>query len=54
MRLPVVIAEIEGELELRLRGTGDYAGISGGGRGAGVTLAYGSTKARFEGFLSPK
>jgi hypothetical protein len=37
-----------------IRGTGDYTGISGGGRGAGVTLANGSAKARFEGFLGPK
>ena len=36
-----------------IRGTGDYAGLSGGGRGAGVDLG-GSTKAQFEGFLSPR
>jgi hypothetical protein len=37
-----------------IRGTGDYAGLSGGGRGAGVEMANGNTKAQFEGFLSPK
>ena len=37
-----------------IRGTGAYAGLSGGGRVAGVSLANGSTKAQFEGFLSPK
>jgi hypothetical protein len=37
-----------------IRGTGAYAGLSGGGRVAGVSLANGNTKARFEGFLSPK
>ncbi len=37
-----------------ISGTGDYAGLAGGGRGAGVALANGSTKAQFEGFLSPK
>jgi hypothetical protein len=36
-----------------IRGTGDYAGLSGGGRAAGVDLG-GSTKAQFEGFLSPR
>jgi hypothetical protein len=36
-----------------IRGTGDYAGLSGGGRGAGVDLG-GSTKAQLEGFLSPR
>jgi hypothetical protein len=36
-----------------IRGTGDYAGLSGGGRGAGVDLGNG-TKSRFEGFLGPK
>jgi hypothetical protein len=36
-----------------IRGTGVYAGLSGGGRGAGVDLG-GSTKAQFQGFLSPK
>jgi hypothetical protein len=37
-----------------LRGTGAYAGLSGGGRGAGVQLANGNGKSRFEGFLSLK
>ncbi len=37
-----------------IRATGDYAGLAGGGRGAGVTLANGFTKSQFEGFLSPK
>ncbi len=37
-----------------IRGTGQYAGLSGGGRGAGVSPPNGSTRARFEGFLSPK
>jgi hypothetical protein len=37
-----------------IRGTGAYAGLAGGGRGAGITLADGTTKAQFEGFLSPK
>jgi hypothetical protein len=36
-----------------IRGTGDYAGLSGGGRAAGVDLG-GSTKAQFEGFLGPR
>jgi hypothetical protein len=37
-----------------VRGTGDYAGLTGGGRGAGVMLQNGITKAQFEGFLSSK
>jgi hypothetical protein len=37
-----------------VRGTGAYAGLSGGGRAAGVQLANGSGKSRFEGFLSLK
>ena len=37
-----------------IRGTGAYAGLSGGGRVAGVQLANGTAKAQFEGFLSPK
>jgi hypothetical protein len=37
-----------------IHGTGAYAGLAGGGRGAGVTLADSATKAQFEGFLSPK
>ena len=39
-----------------IRGTGAYAGLVGGGRGAGVDLgdATGTTKAQFEGFLSSR
>jgi hypothetical protein len=37
-----------------IRGTGDYAGLSGGGRRAGVMLPNGSVKSQFEGFLSAK
>jgi hypothetical protein len=37
-----------------IRATGDYAGLSGGGRGAGVTPRNGNGKSRFEGFLGPK
>jgi hypothetical protein len=37
-----------------IRGTGDYAGLAGGGLGAGVSLANGNTKAQFQGFLSSK
>jgi hypothetical protein len=37
-----------------VRGTGDYAGFSGGGSGAGVELANGNAKTLFQGFLSPK
>ena len=37
-----------------IRGTGAYAGLSGGGRVAGVSLANGNTKAQFEGLLSSK
>jgi len=37
-----------------IRGTGQYAGLAGGGRGAGISFPTGITKARFEGFLSPK
>jgi hypothetical protein len=36
-----------------ISGTGDYAGLSGGGRGAGAMLPNGIGKSRFEGFLSP-
>jgi hypothetical protein len=36
-----------------VRGTGDYAGISGGGRAAGIMLADGSAKSTFEGFITP-
>ena len=35
-----------------VRGTGAYAGLTGGGRVAGVQLADGSTKSQFQGFLS--
>lgn len=34
--------------------TGNYAGLAGGGRGAGVQLVNGNTKAQFDGFLSAK
>ena len=37
-----------------IRGTGAYAGLSGGGRVAGVQPTNGNTKAQFEGFLSSK
>ena len=39
-----------------IRGTGAYAGLAGGGRGAGVDLgdAAGTTKAQFEGLLHSK
>jgi hypothetical protein len=37
-----------------IRGTGDYAKLSGGGRRAGVMLPNGSVQSQFEGFLSPK
>lgn len=37
-----------------VRGTGAYAGISGGGQGGGVQLAGGEAKAQFEGFLNAK
>ena len=37
-----------------IRATGDYVGLSGGGRGAGVSLPDGTGKSRFEGFLGPK
>jgi len=39
-----------------IRGTGAYAGLAGGGRGAGVDLgaAAGTTKAQFQGFLRSK
>jgi hypothetical protein len=35
-----------------IRGTGAYAGLAGGGGGAGVMLADGKTKAQFEGYLA--
>ena len=37
-----------------IRGTGAYAGASGGGRRAGVQLPNGSVNSRFEGFLTTK
>ena len=37
-----------------VRGTGAYAGLSGGGRGAGTAPASGDGKSQFEGFLGPK
>jgi hypothetical protein len=37
-----------------IRGTGDYAGLSGGGRRAGVQLPNGTVNSRFEGFLNPR
>lgn len=35
-----------------IRGTGDRAGLSGGGLGAGVSLANGNGRTQSEGFLS--
>ena len=37
-----------------IRGTGAYAGLTGGGGAAGFQLANGKSKAQFEGFLSLK
>ncbi len=37
-----------------VRGTGDYAGLSGSGRKAGIQLPNGTFKWRDEGFVSPK
>jgi hypothetical protein len=37
-----------------VRATGDYAGLSGGGRQAGIHLANGNMKVQLEGFLSSK
>jgi len=37
-----------------ISGTGQYAGLVGGGRGAGVAPPAGDTNARFEGFLTQK
>jgi hypothetical protein len=34
--------------------TGAYAGLTGGGGAAGVSLPIGNTNAKFEGFLNPK
>lgn len=48
--IPAGVAIFTGTWKV-IRGTGAYAGLSGGGRGAGVTP---DAKSRFEGFLSPK
>jgi hypothetical protein len=37
-----------------IRGTGDYARLSGGGIGAGVSLANGNGRTQFEGLLSAR
>jgi hypothetical protein len=37
-----------------VRATGEYAGLSGDGREAGIHLANGNMKVRYEGFLSSK
>ena len=37
-----------------IRGTGVYAGLSGGGRLAGLQFANGTAKAQFQGFLNSK
>ena len=37
-----------------ISGTGVYAGLSGGGRGAGVQLPNGNERSQFEGFVGPK
>jgi hypothetical protein len=37
-----------------IRGTGAYAGLAGGGRGAGVSPASGDNRAQFEGYLAPR
>ena len=37
-----------------IRGTGAYAGLTGGGGAVGVALSNGTTRAQFEGFLSLK
>jgi hypothetical protein len=37
-----------------IRGTGDYARLVGGGRGAGITLANSNGKSQFQGFLGLK
>jgi hypothetical protein len=37
-----------------IRGTGDYAGLSGGGLGAGFSLPNGTGRTQFEGFLSAR
>lgn len=35
-------------------GTGAYAALAGGGRGAGLQLANGNTKSQFQGFITSK
>jgi len=37
-----------------ISGTGAYAGLAGGGRGAGAAMPNGRIKSQFEGFLGPK
>jgi len=37
-----------------IRGTGEYAGLAGGGIAAGVSLANGNARSQFEGFLGPR
>ena len=37
-----------------ISGTGAYAGLAGGGRGAGATTPNGRIRSQFEGFLGPK
>ena len=37
-----------------IRGTGAYAGLAGGGRGASAGVADGSGKAQFQGYLYPR
>jgi hypothetical protein len=37
-----------------VRGTGQYAGLAGGGRGGGIQSPKGAERARFEGFLVSK
>ena len=37
-----------------IRGTGAYAGLSGGGRRAGIQLPDGNGKSQFDGFLSAR
>ena len=37
-----------------IRGTGAYAGLAGGGRGAGVSPANSGNSAQFEGYLAPR
>lgn len=51
--LPDGVAVFTGTWKV-VRATGAYAGLAGGGRGAGVRLADGTTKAAFEGYLGSK